>query len=270
MPEFDPSLENALQIAQVDSGLFTKTFPDGWQQGRGAFGGIVLGSIARAMDACEGDAGRILSSFTGEIFAPVLPIETAIKVEPLKIGSGVSTYRATLSQKGEPLAVATGVFGKHRIEMGGWSDLPPPPMAPVAADLPSLPIAPPFGPDFARAFDFRSAGPLPFAGGKEQVAYGWVCAKSPAAKMGGAELIAMADTFWPSSFATASAPRPMATIAFTFQHFPPATQLDPREPLFYRAKTVAGLSGYLSEIRELWSPKGELVAINPQTFVCIK
>lgn len=269
MPDFDPLLENALHVKQIDGGVFTKVFPDGWQQGRGAFGGIVLGSIARAMEGCEKESDRILRSFTGEIFAPVLPIETSIKVEPLKIGSGVSTYRASLSQNGEPLAVATGVFGRHRVEMNGWSDLPPPPLAPAAADLPPLPIGPPIGPEFARAFDFRSAGPLPFTGGNEQIAHGWAKAKSPPKQMGAAELIAMVDTFWPSSFATATMPRPMATVAFTFQHFPVAP-LDPNEPLFYRAKTVAGLSGYLSEIRELWSPRGELVAINPQTFVCIK
>ncbi|HUQ08269.1 MAG TPA: acyl-CoA thioesterase domain-containing protein, partial [Kofleriaceae bacterium] len=44
---------------------------DGWQQGRGAFGGIVLGTLLRAMEACEPDRARRARSLSGEIPAPV-------------------------------------------------------------------------------------------------------------------------------------------------------------------------------------------------------
>ena len=267
---FDPSLEHALKVERVGDHLFEKNFPDGWQQGRGAFGGIVLGSMCRAMEATETDLSRVLRSFTGEIFAPVLPGQASIAIEVLRVGAGVSTYRSTLIQSGAPVAVGVGVFGKNRNDSGAWNDLSKPSFTPHWSELPPLPIEPPIGPHFARAFDFRSTGPLPFSGAKEQIANGWVRPKAPTAKLGASELIVMADTFWPSGFSTMDAPRPMATLTFTFQHFPSATVLDPSEPLFYCAKTVAGHGGYVSEMRELWTARGELLALNPQTFVHIK
>ena len=80
----------------------------------------------------------------------------------------------------------------------------------------------------------------------------------------------MADAYWPSTYATASAPRPMATVTFTLQLTERALSLDATAPLFYRARSVAHSAGYVSELRELWTADGELVALNPQTFVIIK
>ena len=42
-----PPFEEASVIRPVGPGVFEATVPDGWQQGRGAFGGRVYGMLAR-------------------------------------------------------------------------------------------------------------------------------------------------------------------------------------------------------------------------------
>jgi hypothetical protein len=67
-----------------------------------------------------------------------------------------------------------------------------------------------------------------------------------------------------------TAPRPMATLAFTLQIVADLDALPPGEPLFHRATAVAAREGYSVEMRELWTKAGALVALNQQTFVAIK
>ncbi len=39
----------ASAVEPIRDGHFRATIPDGWQQGRGAFGGLVLGTLLRAI-----------------------------------------------------------------------------------------------------------------------------------------------------------------------------------------------------------------------------
>ena len=54
------------------------------------------------------------------------------------------------------------------------------------------------------------------------------------------------------------------------QLLPTRAPLPGDQPLFHVARAVAGAEGYIAEQRELWTADGELVALNPQTFVVIK
>jgi hypothetical protein len=82
--------------------------------------------------------------------------------------------------------------------------------------------------------------------------------------------VALADAWWPAGIATEAGPRPIGTIAFTLQMFAPREPLDPGEPLFHRARALAAQGGFVVEQRELWTSRGELVALNQQTFVWIR
>ena len=44
--------------------------------------------------------------------------------------------------------------------------------------------------------------PFPFTGAKEAVAQGWVRARHPLPALGAAEVVALADVWWPSALAT--------------------------------------------------------------------
>lgn len=254
----------------VGDGELEISIADGWQQGSGAFGGLVLGCLARAIEACEPEPERVLRSLMGELSAPVLAGAATIRVRAVRRGSGVSTFRATLVQDGEERAGATAILGRARAPLGvPWA--PAPPEMPPFASAPIAPVGPPLGPEFCRFFEFRPTGLLPFSGGTEPSAAGWVRPlRCSAPSLGVPEILAMADTWWPSAFTIESGPRRVATVAFAFQFFPPKTPLLPSEALFHRGSTRGARDGFVVENRELWTAAGDLVALNPQTLVWIR
>src|SRR5262249_17969670 len=161
-----PSFEEASAVRPTGPGTFEVSVPDGWQQGRGAFGGLVYGMLARAMEHVVADPARRLRTFTGDIAGPVMPGPATLRIEVLRQGARQSNLQGTLFQEGRPLAVPLGVFAASR-------DLPPPEFArdsPERADWDQLPphaLEPPSGPPFGRAYEYRSAGPMPFTAGRE-------------------------------------------------------------------------------------------------------
>ncbi len=255
----------------VSPGRFLLNVPDGWQQGRGAFGGLVLAALARAVEMSEPEKDRTLRSFNGEIAGPVLPGEAMIEVTELRRGNGLSAYNATMLQQGQGLVRGSAVLARPRNTTDPFRLHMPVPAPPPWADVPVIPLeSAPFVPTFSRHLEFRVMGPLPFSGAKDPVGEGWIRIKRTPAALGGPEIVALADAWWPAALATSPIPRPMGTVAFGLQHFPPKAPLDPAAPLYYRGRVVAEQDGYLVEMRELWSPEGRLVALNQQTIAWIR
>jgi len=62
-----PSFEEASVVRRTGPGSFEVTVPDGWQQGRGAFGGLVYGMLTRAMEQVVDEPARRLRTLTGDI-----------------------------------------------------------------------------------------------------------------------------------------------------------------------------------------------------------
>ena len=79
--------------------------PAGWAQGRGAYGGYVVGTLIREIEKVVADPARKVRSVTAELPGPVLPGAAGITVDVLRAGSSVSTVRAQLAQGGEVAAV---------------------------------------------------------------------------------------------------------------------------------------------------------------------
>jgi acyl-CoA thioesterase len=250
---------------------FTIQIPDGWQQGRGAFGGLVLSIMTRALRASlTGEsASWPLRSLTAALCGPTQPGEAALYVELLRVGSGVATLAVRLVQNHEIQAQATAVFGKHRVADGDWQRFPVPEMQPWR-DLDPLPIGPPLAPHFAEFFEFRVTGQFPFSGHTEANSTGWIKPKNPGAARDDAYIVALADAWWPATLTCFTEPRPMATISFTLEILSDLVGLDPEAPLYHTATSHASRGGYTSEDRKLWGEDGRLVAINHQTMVIIR
>lgn len=270
----DLDLAQVLRSTPAGDGRFVLQVPDGWQQDRGAYGGLTLGALARAVLDCEPEPERALRSFTGAITGPVLPGAAEIEVQALRRGSGVSAYAAVLRQGGgAALAQATVVLGRPRVAGAGAIEhrfQPPPPARPPFSSLPVLPLGPPLGPPFTQHFEIRAAQP-PFLGQpQEPIAAGWLRPLRPPAALEAPELIALADVWWPAIFAVERQPRPGGTIAFTAHLAPPARPLDPTRPLYHTARAVAAQDGFIVEHRELWSEDGALLVQNPQVFALIR
>ena len=269
MSESADDLTSVLSVSSLGPGRWSADVPDGWQQGRGAFGGLVLGMVARAILASDDDEQRSLRSISGEIVGPVQPGVAEIEILVLRRGSGVSTLSALFRQGGEVLAHATGVLAKARADATSLVTLSSPSMPPWEAQQGrAIPDA--MAPRFVRHFDMRSTGAVPFSGGRDPSGAGWVRATRTPSRLGAPEVIAYADAWWPAIFPVWTTVRPMATLAFTLQMVADPATLVPEEPLFHRSTMLCARDGYSVEQRELWTKAGTLVALNQQTFVTIK
>ncbi len=252
------------------NGTFTLDVPDGWQQGRGAFGGLVLGSLARASMMSEPDGSRTLRSLTGELPGAVPVGRSTITVETLRRGSGASTLHARLVHEGEVFAAATAVLGKTRVADDGVPVAGKEPKGPPWQAVTPIPIGPPMGPAFALHYEFRPTGPMPFAGGNVAVCEGYVRPRVRPKKLSVTDLVAMVDAYWPAIFSVTNAPRPMGTIGFAFQVLVDPETLDPEVPLFHRGTQLGASEGFVAELRELYTFEGTKVAVNLQTLAIIR
>lgn len=248
---------------------FTLAVPDGWQQGRGAFGGLVLGSLVRAAEVAAATPDRRVRTVSGEIVAPVAVGEAEILVAPWRSGSAVTVLQATLRQEGAVLAAAVIVLGSARPAMPTRLELAPP--APTSwRDHPTVEVGPPIAPVFTQHLEYRVTGPAPYAAAARSLAAGWVRARQRRGALDAAHVLALADAYWPSTASTMDGFRPIATVAFTLHLVADPASLDPEAPLFHRATCPVETEGYAVDARELWTEAGELVAVNQQTFVIIK
>jgi acyl-CoA thioesterase len=261
-------LETATTLERRGAGRFTANIPDGWQQGRGAFGGLVVGLMARAARSEEPDAERRLRAVSAEIVGPTLVGEVSCVVGVVRRGSGVTTLEARVEQGGEIQARASFVYGKDRAPDTDGQWLAPPEIAPWES-FRRVPPAPP-APVFAQHYDVRTEGPFPFAGSARRATVGWVLPAAVPDVWADHDVVALCDVWWPMAMTALKEMRPMATVGFALQLLRDPAGLPPRRPFVYRASLPAGAGGYPLDLRELWTADGQLVALNQQTFCLIR
>ncbi|MBM4381675.1 MAG: thioesterase family protein [Deltaproteobacteria bacterium] len=265
----DAPLDTLVTPTPRSPGLYDWEVVDGWQQGRGAFGGLVVGALLRALEGAAGSPERPLRSLSVELCGPALPGPSELRVEVLRAGTGVTTAACRLVQGGEVQAHAVGAFGKARPHLadGRWHT---PPQMGVWRALPPLPVEPPLGPVFARWFDFRTDGPLPLSGEAVPQTHGWIFPKTPGPTRDAALVAACADAWWPALYVVAEGIRPMATLAYTLQPVDSPAGLPEDAPFFFRSRAELLHQGYMVEFRELWGVDGRLLALNQQSIALLK
>lgn len=245
----------------------------GWRQGRGAYGGLVVASLVRALEDRIADPTRKLRSLTAELPGPVEIGSADITVDVLRAGNSVTTARAAITQGGEVKTHAVGVFSAPRKSAGGlaWQDVERPRAPPwrEVTPMPPTSASGPFGPpEFTQHFEYRIVEGLPLSGAAARTV-GWVRAREPGALRDAAYLAAMIDTWWPAALVRMPQPRPLATITYTLELVGDLAGLNPAAPLLYRGTVPVFGDGYFLETRELWSEDGRLLARNHQTFAVI-
>ncbi|MCA9773690.1 MAG: thioesterase family protein [Myxococcales bacterium] len=251
-------------------GTYLWDVPDGWRQGRGAFGGLVLSALARAMRDEGAPADQPLRSLTAVIPGAVLAGEAEIRVETLRRGNNTSTMDGRILQDGEARSQATAIFARRRNALDTWNEWPTPPQMRPWRDVDPLAFHPPMGPDFSQHVEFRVIDGLPFAGKSTRETSGWVRLREPSKEPDELDLIMLIDAWWGASLAAMTAPRPGATMSFAMQILGDWAGLDPTAPVFFRGTTPASWEGYTVDLRELWSEDGRLLALNQQSLAIIK
>jgi len=255
-------------VTEASPSLFTTDIPDGWQQGRGAFGGLVLATLLRAIERGEPDRTRAARTLAGDLCGPALPGPASIAVRALRRGNNQSNLTAELTQAGVTVATASAVLSPPRAAAGAPPFAPPPPPpAPPWRDTPDLGVAPPMAAAFTQHYEYRAAGAV-FARGTEPVIDGFIRERVPLARLDAPALVGRLDAWWPTLFSI-SPPRPVATISFVAEILVDPATLPPEEPLRYRARMAALSDGFFVELRELWAGD-RVVALNQQTFAILK
>ncbi len=258
----------ASSVTRTNDGHFAIDVPSGWEQGRGAFGGLVVAALARAVIASEPDEARTLRTVSLEILSPLSPSSRAlIRVEPLKRGSGVSAYDARILED-EPGGAAVRARATFTLATSRTRELDldarPPEMRPYES-VPVAPIGPPLGPVFTQHFEFRPTVGVPFSGDASTGVEGWVRPLA-CSEWGPPEWLAMVDTYWPTPILRTTTPRPMVTLNFAAH----LVEAPPRGPLYFRSRASVGKDGFVDELRELFAPDGRLVVSNPQVIAIVK
>jgi len=240
-----------------------------WRQGRGAFGGLVIAALIRAIEQRTADPARVVRTVNAELPGPVEHGVVDITVEALRTGKNMSTVRAALVQHGETRAHAVAILAAPRpsAQAVRWNELTRP-EAPSWTEVPALPPGGPW-PEFSQHFEYRIVAGLP-GSSAPALALGWIRARDPGAPRDAGYIAAMIDAWWPAALNRFPAMRPIATIAYTLEIVAGVAGLDPDAPLLYRATVPVCAEGYFLETRELWSEDGRLVALNHQTFAIIQ
>lgn len=241
-----------------------------WLQGRGAYGGLPIAAAVRAIEAHVADPRRTLRALTAELPAPTVPGLATFRVDTLRSGTNLTVARAALHQGDQVTAhvVATLAASRDAGSDMAWCDLTAPAL-PVWSSMPAVPMTGPGLPAFAQHFDYRVASGIPFTGG-DTVTTGWIRARDPGAARDAGYVAAMIDVWYPAFLVRATAPRTLATIAYTLELVGDLDGVAADAPLAYRGAVAVCGDGYFLETRELWRPDGRLLARNHQTFAIIR
>ena len=264
-------------LSEIAEGVFEWVVPDGWQQGRGAWGGLLVGALIRSVIAaqdsdCLDDGQRLVRSVNCQIYAPVLVGVQKITTALIRRGSAMSTWSATVTdESGAPTAQVTAITGLDR----GLADQPPvstwstitAPQLPHWEQVPVL-VLPDFGPPFSRHIEQRLVEGVPMSKGPAR-ALGWV--RFPQQRHWSVpQVFGIVDAWWPTVLVPMQQMRPLATVNFAAHLLTDPATIPVSEPLIFESFLLGATAGFTSETRRLWTRDGVLVLENLQSIALIR
>ena len=265
-------LSTATAMHQQTEGAFTWQVPDGWQQGRGAWGGLVAAGVARAVELSETSSERSLRTLSLHLPAP-LPVGAAsVRVVPLRVGSGLSTWTVSVHDSGgRACAHAVALTGRDRVpdlaaREGSWPTAQPPSIPPWT-DVSVLPSGLPGMPTFLQHLQMRPVQGLPLQGGQVRC-LGYVRLADQGA-WDLRHLVAVVDAWWPTALTALPTMRPLATVSYAAHVMVDPSTIPAEQPLVYEATMTAAQGGFTTETRRLWTLDGRLAVENLQSIVVI-
>lgn len=250
--------------------------PDGWQQGRGAWGGLVVGQILTRVSAhTELPPVAIHVSMAG----PVLLGSHEVRVDVVREGRSTSLLAIEVRDSTGQLTSSASVTCGATRQSSSVHDVPALPSAQwnssVAPQAASVPLGPPVAPAFTKHLDFRPVSGFPYGKSQDLTTCGWVGLGADSADTLSPALVgALADAWWvasivglgPDEAPTGPRPTPMATIEFwaSLPALPLDESWDPSIGLWHEGRVLHASAGYATEERVLRLPSGRVVAHNTQ------
>jgi len=266
-----PDFTASCALKRTDEGAFDWFVPEGWLQGRGAWGGLVIAAQVNAAEAeqNEVDSSRRIRNVSAHLFGPLPPGDAKVTTECLRAGSAMTTWQVSIvGSDGNLTSQAVIIAGTPRPVDDRWGTAQMPDL-PNWEGLQSAPGRPPIGPEFGAHFDYRPVAGIPGAQG-EPKAVGWLSPEGEWSQWTAGTALGVVDAWWPASYVSMAAVRPMGTVSFSAHLLVDPSTLNADEPLAYEAWVSATDDGFTSETRRLWSSDGRLVVENHQAIVVIK
>lgn len=256
------TFDQLLSAVQSENELI---IPSDWAQGRAAFGGLTVGLIFARMQSLVAE-GRSVRSMQVSFVGPVEPgVPAVFEAEILREGKAVSQVMGRIVQNGEPRLVCMASFGGDRESVIKVDALP----APGAADIDQcyeLPYIEGVTPGFIQYIGMRWAfGALPFTGKGGREMGGWMQFRMPPEVITDAHIMALIDAWPPAVLPYLKAPAPASSLSWALDIVHPRPEIMPGDWLLYRAAIDHAASGYGYTRAEIWTEKGELVALSRQT-----
>lgn len=256
-------------VADVGAGIFEATIDRGWWIERGPNGGYVGALLARALTEAVAAPDRPLRSFTVHYLRPPGEGPAVIHTVIERTGRSLTSASARLHQGDRLLAVAMAAFSASRpavefVDVEPPVVPPPEEIPPPPADRPTIPMG--------ERYEMRWAiGPLPFSGGAEARAGGWIRLardENDDHPLDATLLVALSDAWVPPIFGRVSSPVAVPTVDLT-------VHLRSRLPVGYddwclvEFHTTAAVDGFVEEDGRIWSRDGLLLAQSRQLAVAL-
>ncbi len=240
------------------------TIPSGWTQGRATFGGLVAAIMQAHLQRSLGEE-RPLRSANIIFVGPAAPGEVTLRSELIRSGKSVLQAECRMLQNGAVVGLMTACFGNSR-ESRLHIPAAPAPSFRAPDDCRTQPFIPGLTPEFLQHFDLRrDRGDLPFTGGTSAEIAGWVRLREPVADINAAVVMALIDAWPPTVIGMFDTLAPISTLSWSMEFLAPAQAIAADGWWQYLADTDCSRDGYVNAHSSLWSPTGELVAINRQT-----
>lgn len=266
-----PDFAASCALERTDEASFQWFVPEGWLQGRGAWGGLVVAAHVNAAEAEQQlvDPSRRIRNVSTHLFGPLPPGDATVTTTCLRAGSAMTTWQVSIvGSDGNLASQAVVIAGTPRPVDDRWGTAQMPDL-PNWEGLPSAPVRPPIGPEFGAHFDYRPVAGIPGAQ-DEPKALGWLSPAGEWSRWTAGTALGIVDAWWPASYVSMAAVRPMGTVSFSAHLLVDPATVPTDEPLAYEAWVSATDDGFTSETRRLWSSDGRLVVENHQAIVVIK
>jgi len=258
------NLSEVLGDARRDSHQLSYDVPQGWTQGRTAYGGFTAALLLDAATRQNPDLPPLRSALIN--FTAPVSDSLSIGSEVLRQGRNITTIGTRGEIGGKPAAVATFSFG--RAQESHISVGMAPPKAPAPEDTAPVPEAGQgLTPLFFQNFDFHPlAGAPPFSGAEKGYLRAWVRHRDPQARDLASGLLCLADMLPPAIFPMLNTPGPNSSVNWICNILSDAPGT--RDGWYMTESTIsAGANGYSSQVMRMWNTEGELVVDGMQSVV---
>jgi acyl-CoA thioesterase len=257
------SLQEIFDYADNQQGM-QASIPNGWSQGRAAYGGLVGAIAATSMRKMIGDGCPAIRSFMGSFVAPVPPGDCSVESRLIRQGKNVTQMAADVVANDQVCFQALAVFGASRDTESVPNSFP---FNPEPRDSVPLLVPNPMMPPFLKFFDCHwTGGGIPLSGTKDRRLGLWVRHGSDVDAYPVEKIISLCDFPPPIMMSHYTKPVRVSSLSWSLEFTLPPEEV--KSDWFYIDFNLdAAANGYSQQSGYIFTEQGELCAMSRQCMV---